>query len=125
GRPGFLNLHTAPGLAAATPLLYNAFLGGVPLVVTVGQNDTRLLQRDPHLTGDIVGIGRPHTKWSTEIVHAADIPTTIRRAFKMALQPPTGPVLVSIPQNVLEEELDYTPAPRTPVFAGLRGDPRA
>ena len=57
GRPGFLNLHTAPGLAAASPLLYNAQLGHVPLVVTVGQNDTRLLQRDPHLTGDIVGMG--------------------------------------------------------------------
>jgi benzoylformate decarboxylase len=125
GRPGFLNLHTAPGLAAATPLLYNALIGGVPLVITVGQNDTRLLQRDPHLTGEIVGIGGPHTKWSTEIVHAADLPTVLRRAFKMALQPPTGPVLVSVPQNVLGQEFDYQPAANTTVFSRLRADSAA
>jgi benzoylformate decarboxylase len=125
GKPGFLNLHTAPGLAAATPLLYNAMLGGVPLVVTAGQNDTRLLQRDPHLTGDIVGIGRPHVKWATELVHASDLPTVLHRAFKMALQPPTGPVLVSIPQNVLTQEFDYRPEPGTRVFCRLRGDASA
>jgi benzoylformate decarboxylase len=122
GRPGLLNLHTAPGLAAGTPLLYNAMIGGVPLVVTVGQNDTRLLQRDPHLTGDIVGIGKPHAKWSTELVHAADLPTVLHRAFKMAMQPPMGPVLVSIPQNVLAQELDYRPTAPTVVSSGLRGD---
>jgi benzoylformate decarboxylase len=122
GRPAFLNLHTAPGLAAATPLLYNAMIGGVPLVVTVGQNDTRLLQRDPHLTGDIVGIGKPHAKWSTELVHAADLPTVLHRAFKMSMQPPTGPVLVSVPQNVLAQEFDYRPAAPTPVSPRLRGD---
>jgi benzoylformate decarboxylase len=125
GKVGFLNLHTAPGLGAATPMLYNALLGKVPLVVTVGQNDTRLLQYDPHLSGDIVGIGRPHTKWSTEIVHAEDIPTVIQRAFKMALQPPTGPVLVSIPQNVLEQELDLREGPGTAVYPRLRPDPEA
>ncbi|MFH0916162.1 MAG: thiamine pyrophosphate-binding protein [bacterium] len=122
GKPGFLNLHTTPGVAAASPLLYNAQLGRVPLVVTAGQNDTRLLQYDPHLSGDTVGIGRIHTKWSTELVHAEDIPTAIRRAFKMAMQPPTGPVLVSIPQNVLEQELEFERAPNTEVFCRLRPD---
>ena len=125
GRPAFLNLHTASGLAAASPLLYNAKLGGVPLVVTVGQNDTRLLQLDPHLTGDIVGIGRPHAKWATELVHAEDIPVVIQRAFKMALQPPTGPVVVSLPQNVLQQEFDFTHAPRTEVRARVRPDTTA
>ncbi|MCL5734976.1 MAG: thiamine pyrophosphate-binding protein [Actinobacteria bacterium] len=122
GRPGFLNLHTASGVAAATPMLYNAFLGGVPLVVTCGQNDTRLLQHDPHLSGDIVAIAKPHTKWATEITHAQDIPLVLQRAFKMALQPPTGPVLVSIPQNVLAQELDFDYKRNTQVFARIRPD---
>jgi benzoylformate decarboxylase len=122
GRPAFLNLHTAPGLAAATPLLYNAQLGRVPLVITTGQNDSRLLQRDPHLSGDIVGIGRPFMKWGTEIAHAEDLPTTIQRAFKMAMQPPTGPVLVSLPQDVLEQEFDFAQSGGTPVYARLRPD---
>ncbi|MBW1861868.1 MAG: thiamine pyrophosphate-binding protein, partial [Deltaproteobacteria bacterium] len=57
GKPGFLNLHTAPGVAAAMPMLYNAHSGGIPLVITAGQQDTRLLQYDPHLSGDISGMG--------------------------------------------------------------------
>lgn len=122
GKVGFLNLHTGPGVATALPMLYNAQLGGVPLVVTAGQNHTRLLQYDPHLSGDIVGMGKIYTKWSTEIVHAEDIPTTIQRAFKMAMQPPTGPVLVSIPQNVLEQHFDFRYKPNTIVYPRLRPD---
>ena len=40
GRPGFLNLHTGPGVAAAMPMIYNSKAGGVPLVITAGQQDT-------------------------------------------------------------------------------------
>ena len=122
GKPGFMNLHTGSGLAAAMPMIYNSYLGGVPLVITVGQQDTRLLQYDPNLTGDIVGMGKLYTKWSTEINHADDIPVTIQRAFKMALQHPMGPVLVSIPQNVLDQQLDYEYKPNTTVFKRMRPD---
>ena len=122
GKPGFLNLHTATGVAAALPMLYNAQSGGVPVVITSGQQDTRLLQYDPHLSGDILGMAKLYTKWSTEIVHANDIPAALQRAFKMAMQPPTGPVLVSIPQNVLGESFDFKYKPRTTVYPRLRPD---
>ena len=82
GKPGFLNLHTGPGVAAALPMLYNAQAGGVPLVITAGQNDSRLLQYEPHLSGDIVGMAKLYTKWCTEIYHAEDIPAVMERAFK-------------------------------------------
>jgi benzoylformate decarboxylase len=123
GKPGVLNLHTASGLAAATPMLYNAKLGGVPLVVTVGQNDTRLLQYDPQLTGDILGIAGPHVKWCAEPVHAEDLPTVVQRAFKIALQPPTGPVLISLPQDVLQQSFDFVAPSSTHVHSRLRADP--
>ena len=122
GKPGFLNLHTGPGLAAATPLLYNAQAGHVPLVVTVGQNDSRILQHDPHLSGDLVGLGKIFAKWATEVVHAQDLPLVLQRAFKIAQQPPMGPVLVSIPQDVLTQELEYEPRPNTVVHSRLRPD---
>jgi benzoylformate decarboxylase len=125
GKVGFLNLHTGPGVAAALPMLYNAQSGGVPLVITAGQNHTRLLQYDPHLSGDIVGMGKLYTKWSTEVVHAEDIPATVQRAFKMAVQPPAGPVLVSIPQNVLEQQFDFQHKPNTRVYPRLRPDKAA
>lgn len=122
GKPGFLNLHTGPGMAAALPMIHNAKAGGVPLVITAGQQDTRLLQYEPHLSGDIVGMGKLYTKWCTEIVHAEDIPTTIQRAFKMAMQQPSGPVLVSIPQNVLDQQFEFNSRPNTFVYHGLRPD---
>ncbi|MBW2138514.1 MAG: thiamine pyrophosphate-binding protein [Deltaproteobacteria bacterium] len=122
GRPGFLNLHTGPGLAASLPMLYNAHAGGVPLVITVGQQHTRLLQYDPHLSGDILGMGKLYTKWCTEITHAEDLQVTIQRAFKMAMQPPTGPALISIPQNVLAQEIEFQYRPNTFVFPRLRPD---
>jgi benzoylformate decarboxylase len=125
GKPGFLNLHTAPGVAASLGMIYNAHAGGVPLVITSGQQDTRLLQSDPHLSGDIVGTAKTYCKWSTEVMHVEDIPVTIQRAFKMAMQPPTGPVLVSIPQNVLAQTFDYKYKPNTTVFSRMRPDKAA
>jgi len=99
GKPGFLNLHTHTGLSASLGMLLNAHKGGVPLVVTAGQQDTRLLLRDPSLSGDLVRIASPYTKWSAEVIYAADIPLAIQRAFKMARQPPTGPVFLSLPKT--------------------------
>lgn len=125
GKPGFLNLHTGPGVASALGMLYNAQSGGVPLVVTAGQQDTRLLQYDPHLTGDIVGMGKLYCKWSTEIHHAEDIPVIMQRAFKMATQHPQGPVLVSLPQNIMNQDIDFNSSPKSSIYSGVRSDRQA
>ncbi len=125
GKVGVVNLHTGPGVAAAMPMLYNAHLGGVPLLVTAGQQDTRLLMHEPALTGDLVRMASQFTKWSTEVLYAADIPLAIRRAFKIAMHPPTGPVFVSLPQDVLEQNVDFESLPRAPSFTQLRPDQEA
>ncbi len=125
GKPGFINLHTGPGVAGALAMLYNAQAGGVPLVITAGQQDTRLLQQDPHLTGDIVGMGKIFTKWCTEIHHAEDIPMIMQRAFKIALQHPKGPVLVSLPQNIMNQEIEYTEREKSTIYSETRADESA
>ena len=122
GKPGFLNLHTGPGMAAALPMLYNAHAGGVPLVITAGQQDTRLLLQDPHLSGDILGMGRIFTKWSTEVHHAEDIPMIMQRAFKTAMQHPMGPVLVSLPQNLMAQKIEFNLKRKSKVYSGMRAD---
>lgn len=122
GKAGFLNLHTNTGLSASLGMLLNAQKGGVPLVVTAGQQDTRLSLRDPSLWGDLVRIAKPYTKWSAEIIHVADIPLAVQRAFKIAMQPPTGPVFLSLPQDIMDQTLDFEYTPNTPVFNKLRPD---
>jgi len=125
GKVGVVNLHTAPGLASAMTMLINAYYGGAPLVVTAGQQDTRLLMQEPEMTGDLKAMASQFTKWSTEVFYAADIPVALRRAFKVAAHPPTGPVFVSLPQDVLAQSIDFEYLPSAPSFARLRPDQEA
>ena len=125
GKVAVVNLHTAAGLAAAMPMIFNARLNRAPLLLIGGQQDSRLLMQEPALTGDLVGMARQVTKWSTEVFHAADIPLVIQRALRVASHPPAGPVFVSLPQNVLAEKMDFDYVPRGPLSTRLRPDPKA
>ena len=107
GKAGFLNLHTGTGLAASLPMMSNAYYGGVPLVATVGQQDSRLLAEEPAMSDNLVKIAGPFAKWATEVIHSEDLPTVMRRAFKVATHPPTGPVVVSLPSDVLAGSFDF------------------
>lgn len=60
GRPSFANIHIAGGLANGISMLYNAYRGGVPLVLTAGNSDTRMLLTDPVLSGDLVEMTRQY-----------------------------------------------------------------
>lgn len=122
GRAGVINLHTGSGLAAAMPMLHNAHLGGVPLVITAGQQDSRLLLQEPSLSGDLVRMAGQFAKWSTEVLFAEDIPLAMRRAFKVAMHPPAGPVFVSLPQDVLGKSINFEYTPGTPPHPRLRPD---
>ena len=104
GRPAFLNLHTSAGLGNAIGNLTNARANGTPLVVTAGNADRRHLVVDPLLSGDLVGLARGVSKWGHEVRHSGELGTILRRAFNDAANPPAGPVFVSIPQDVLDEE---------------------
>ena len=122
GKTGVVNLHVAPGLGNAIGALYNACVGKMPLLVTVGQQDTRMLVREPILAHDLIGMAKPLTKWAVQLQHAEEIPVILPRAFKVTQDAPRGPVLVSLPSNVIEEELDFQlPNPSSP-FRRTRPD---
>jgi benzoylformate decarboxylase len=115
GRPAFLNLHIAAGLAHGLANMLNARRARTPLVVTVGQQDRRHLIHDPMLGGDLLALAQGAFKDAVEVNQVADLPTLIRRAFLLSQTAPTGPVMVSIPVDVLEEELDDPLPARTDV----------
>ncbi|MGD8520027.1 MAG: thiamine pyrophosphate-binding protein [Desulfobacterales bacterium] len=125
GKCSFANLHIAGGLANGISMLYNAYRGGTPLILTAGQSDTRMLVEEPLLSGDLVEMCRQYSKWSGEVRHATDVPVAIRRAFRTALTPPTGPVFLSLPWNVLDEEADLDLTPASPVYARMHPDAEA
>jgi benzoylformate decarboxylase len=93
-------------------ILYNAFREGTPLLVTVGQQDRRMLYEEPLLWGDLVGVAQPWTKSAVEVMSVQELPIALRRAVQAALTPPTGPVLLSMPLDVqmeVSDALDLTP----------------
>ena len=85
GKIGVSNFHVAPGLGNALGLIYTAYMGRSPLLVTAGQQDRRMQLEEPLLWGDLVQMARPYTKWSYEIPRPEDLPQAVRRAIKVAL----------------------------------------
>ena len=59
GRAGVVNLHVAPGLGNAIGMIFGALRTNSPMVVTAGQQDTRLRLRDPILGHDLVAMAAP------------------------------------------------------------------
>ena len=104
GKIGVLNLHTVPGVANALSLLYNAWDGYVPILILAGQQDTRLLSKRPWIGGDILRLSEPFIKWGYELKSPEETFYLVKKAIREALSPPEGPVILSLPQNLLHEE---------------------
>jgi thiamine pyrophosphate-dependent acetolactate synthase large subunit-like protein len=68
-------------------------------------------------------MARPIAKWSAQIEHAHDIPRAVRRAFKIAAEPPQGPVFLALPLDVLDAEADVDIVPTTYTNWRARPDP--
>ena len=56
---------------------------------------------EPMLYGPLVRMAEPLVKWATEVTRLEDLPRIMRRAAKIALSPPTGPVFISLPGDIL------------------------
>ena len=122
-RPAFVEVHIAPGLGNALGMLHNAAVGKTPLVVYAGQSPGATLLQEPHLSGPLVEMARPVCKWAAQIDRAHDVPRALRRAFKVAMEPPQGPVFLSLPMDTLDEEADVDIHPTTHTRWRGRVDP--
>ncbi|MCK9508179.1 MAG: benzoylformate decarboxylase [Pigmentiphaga sp.] len=98
GRPALVNLHSAAGVGHAMGSIFSAYRNGTPLIITAGQQARSMLPFDPYLSSaEASELPKPYVKWSCEPARAQDVPQMLARAFYMAMQPPQGPVLVSVP----------------------------
>jgi len=125
GKLAVVNLHVTPGLGNAMGMLYDAQKAGSPILVTAGQHDQDFNTTEPILWADLPPIARPLVKWSAEVHRLADLPRLVHRAAKTALAPPTGPVFLSLPGDILKAEGELDLLAPTRVAAQLRGDPAA
>ena len=98
------NVHVAPGLGNAMGSLYNAKFTGTPMILTAGQQEQGHGLTEPLLYDPLVPIAQPLVKWAVEVTRLEDLPRIVRRAAKVAMTPPTGPVFISLPGDILNAE---------------------
>ena len=101
GRPAAINLHVAPGLGNAMGLLYNAKRSGAPMLVTAGNQPQSGHFQEIILYDDLARMAEPLVKWSYEVRRVEDLEQAVRRAVKVSMTPPTGPVFLSLPGDVM------------------------
>jgi benzoylformate decarboxylase len=125
GKLTVVNLHVAPGLGNAMGMLYDAQKAGSPILVTAGQHEQSFTATEPILWADLPTIARPLVKWSSEVHRLADLPRLVHRAAKTAMAPPSGPVFLSLPGDILRADGDIDLLAPTRVAPRLRGDTSA
>src|SRR5256886_2783207 len=125
GTVGVVNVHVAPGLANGLSILHSAARAKTPLLVTAGQQDTPFLMDAPILAADLVRMAEQFTKWAYEIRRAEEAPQALRRALKVALTPPMGPVVLSLPVGLMRGVVEDAAEGPPPVATRTRPEPSA
>jgi benzoylformate decarboxylase len=99
GEAAFVNLHSIASAGNGLSAIIDASYSHVPLVVTTGQQDRRQVLAEPFLVSHAVDVVKPYVKWACEPLRAEDVPAAIVRGYHLAMQPPMGPVFISIPMD--------------------------
>ena len=103
-----VNLHSAAGVGHAMGNIFTAFKNQTPMIVTAGQQSRAILPFDPFLfAAQATELPKPYVKWAIEPARAEDVPLALARAYRIAMQPPCGPVFVSIPADDWDRPTDW------------------
>lgn len=118
GRPGVVLLHVGPGMTNAATGVATAAFDSVPLLVIAGDVPSYYEGRGPHQEfnlrrdADQTSVYEPFVKRAWRVGRADQVPRIMARAWDLALAGRPGPVLVSVPMDILGEifEADVVPA---------------
>lgn len=104
-KPALVNVHTAAGVSNALGTLDSTFQNKTPLILTAGQQTREMLLLEPWLANpDPEVIAKPWVKWAYQPSRAEDVPAAFMRAYAVAMQPPHGPVFLSLPLDDWDKE---------------------
>jgi benzoylformate decarboxylase/acetolactate synthase-1/2/3 large subunit len=134
GEPMAVILHNVVGLLHGTMGIYYAYIDRVPVVVFGGAGPAAHNRRRPNIdwihSANVQGnVVRDYTKWDHEPRSIESVPTTVARAYRIAMSEPRGPVYVALDAGLQEDPLDGpVPMPdfsRLAVPSSLGPDPAA
>ena len=119
-----VNVHTSAGMSNAMSNILTASMNRTPLIITAGNQTRDMLLMEPWLTNiEPETLPKPWVKWSYQPVRAEDVPAAFMRAYAMALQPPAGPVFLSIPLDDWDQPAGAAPAVVRSVTQRIGPDP--
>ena len=113
GRPGVALVSRGPGACNASIAVHTAEQDAVPFILLIGQVEKKDLRRNAFQEIDYQNMFRGVAKWVGEVTEPDQVPEYIARAYAMALQGVPGPVVLSLPEDVLAMECAAPPVPAT------------
>jgi acetolactate synthase-1/2/3 large subunit len=116
GKPGICFVTRGPGATNASAGIHIARQDSIPLIMFIGQVASHAKEREAFQEVDYRAFFGPIAKWATEIDDAARIPEIVTRAFSIATSGRPGPVVISLPEDMLTSLVEAPAAlPFTPV----------
>jgi acetolactate synthase-1/2/3 large subunit len=112
GRPAVLLLSTGPGALVSLASLMEAASAHVPVVAIASQIPRELIGQGRgylHELDDQLASFAPVVKWAARAASAEEVPELLSSAWATALRPPSGPVFVEIPVDLLTEDTAVSP----------------
>jgi acetolactate synthase I/II/III large subunit len=107
GRTGVAFATSGPGATNLVTPIADAWMDSTPLVCVTGQVRSFLIGTDAFQECDIVGVTTPIVKHSWLVQEAEEIPHVLKAAFHIARTGRCGPVLVDIPRDIQEAEMEF------------------
>ena len=108
GKPGVCLSTLGPGATnLVTPAAY-AQLGGMPMLMITGQKPIKASKQGQFQIIDVVNMMRPITKFTKQVVHGNTIASTVREAFRLAMEERPGAVHIELPEDIAAEEASET-----------------
>jgi len=116
GRPGICFVTRGPGATNASAGIHIAMQDSIPMILFIGQIARGIKEREAFQEVDFKAFFSPIAKWAVEIDDARRIPEIVTRAFAVATSGRPGPVVVSLPEDMLIDEVEAPkPLPYVPV----------
>ena len=115
GRPQVVMVHTVPGTANAIGGIVNAARSNIPMLFSAGRTPITEGEARGSRDGSIhwaqesfdqAAMVREWVKWDYELRHGSDLEGVVDRAFAIAESQPAGPVYLTMPREVLAEDID-------------------
>lgn len=103
GKPGVCFVSRGPGAMNASISVHSARQDALPLIMFVGQVARQDLGRQAFQEVDYVTMWSDMAKWVCQVSDATQLEETLRRAFQIAQDPTPGPVVIVLPEDMLED----------------------